>query len=251
MGASLEKTRASLSAKVGKGELRLLVVLLILFALIWGFVELADEVMEGETGKFDQSLLLLMRNANDLSDPLGPAWVEEMGRDLTALGGNIVLTLVVLAVMGYMLLSGRRQIAIIVLVAGLGSQGMNTWLKTSFDRPRPDLVPHQMAVYTASFPSGHTMSAASIYLTLGALLARLESRRRVKVYILTLATVLSLLVGLSRIYLGVHWPTDVLAGWVAGTGWALLCWLGAEWLYLRSLPNQSAVTAKNPSILND
>lgn len=221
---------STLRSRAMRGELRILLVLLVLASLIWGFAELADEVLEGETGEFDQTLLLMMRHSEDTSDPIGPGWVEEMGRDITALGGNSVLGLCVLAVAGYLWLTSRKKLMAIVLLAALGSLGVNTLLKTSFDRSRPDLVPHHTAVYTASFPSGHAMAAASIYLTLGALLARLEARRRVKTYILLVAGLLALLVGISRVYLGVHWPTDVLAGWAAGAGWALLCWLVAEYV---------------------
>lgn len=219
-----------LSRRLGGRELWILLVLFTLTSLVWGFAELADEVMEGATGQFDREVLLLMRHSDDISNPLGPLWVEEMGRDITALGGNVVLSLFVLAVVGYLLLMARKRMVMIVLLASLGSLGINTVLKTGFDRTRPDLVPHSTAVYTASFPSGHAMAAASIYLTLGALLAQLERRRRVKVYIMLVAITITLLVGVSRVYLGVHWPTDVLAGWTAGAGWALLCWLLAVWL---------------------
>ncbi len=234
MTESLTEACKKLQSRLGHGELRILLAVMVLATLVWGFAELADEVMEGETGQLDETVLLMMRHSDDVSDPLGPGWVEEMGRDITALGGNIVLTLFVLAVVGYLLLNGRKRLVIIVLVSALGSLGVNTLMKNSFDRSRPDLVPHHTAVYTASFPSGHAMAATSIYLTLGALLTRLERRRRVKTYILLVATVLTLLVGISRIYLGVHWPTDVLAGWAAGAAWALLCWLLAEVLQQRA-----------------
>ena len=100
--------------------------------------------------------------------------------------------------------------------------------KEVFDRPRPDLVPHGAIVSTASFPSGHSMMAAVTYLTLGVLIARGLSDRRLKIYVLSLAVTMTLLVGVSRVYLGVHWPTDVLAGWLAGSGWAVACLLGAS-----------------------
>jgi undecaprenyl-diphosphatase len=110
---------------------------------------------------------------------------------------------------------------------------LSTLLKLGFERPRPDLVPHAVVVYTASFPSGHAMLSAVTWLTLGALLMRVEPRRRVKAYVLALAVLTTLLVGASRIYLGVHWPTDVLAGWCIGAAWALMCWLAALWLQRR------------------
>ncbi|WP_439135214.1 phosphatase PAP2 family protein [Pseudomaricurvus sp.] len=212
------------------------VVLCAVFALlgsIWIFAELADEVTDGETHELDRSVLLLMRAPNDVSDPIGPGWVEEMGRDITALGGNVVLTLLTVMVMGYLALCQRQRLALVVLVASLGSLGANTLLKQSFERDRPDLVPHGSQVYTASFPSGHSMVSAATYLTLGALLARAEKRRRLKAYYLLVAIIITLLVGISRVYLGVHWPTDVLAGWTAGAGWALGCWLLTGWLQRR------------------
>lgn len=218
---------------LGSHELPVLLALCTILASLWGFAELAEEVMEGETHEFDQALLLSMRNPADLSDPIGPGWVEEIGRDITAMGGNAVLTLLTLAVVGYLLLDGKRRMALVLVVATLGALGVSTLLKNTIDRARPDLVPHHTQVYTASFPSGHSMLSASTYLTMGALLARAQRRKRMKAYILLVAIIATLLVGFSRIYLGVHWPTDVLAGWTAGAAWAIGCWLLARWLQQR------------------
>ncbi len=115
-------------------------------------------------------------------------------------------------------------------------------LKIGFARPRPDLVPYGTEVFTASFPSGHAMMSAVVYLTLGALLARTESRRRVKSYVMAIAAVLTLLVGLSRIYLGVHWPSDVVAGWALGAGWAAFAWLVMLWLQGRGKVEHEGLT---------
>ncbi|VUD41335.1 Putative undecaprenyl-diphosphatase YbjG [Thalassocella blandensis] len=215
---------------IGNREFAALLAVFTILFLVWGFAELSEEVMEGETMTFDEAVLLSMRNPQDVSDPLGPGWFEEMGRDVTAMGGNVVLTILTLAVCGFMVLDGKRRLAIVLIVATLGALGVSTMLKSSFDRDRPDLVPHDARVYTASFPSGHSMLAASTYLTLGALLARAQKRRRIKAYILIISLFLTLIIGLSRIYLGVHWPTDVLGGWAVGAGWALGCWLLARWL---------------------
>ncbi len=218
---------------IGHHELIILVILVIILSGILGFIKLASEVGEGETHTLDERILLAMRNPTNRADPLGPPWVEEMGRDFTALGGTAVLTFLTLSIVGYLLLLSRYDLALLVLVAIGGGMLLNTLLKLEFNRTRPDLVPHGVYVYDSSFPSGHSMGSAATYLTLGALLAHLQTRRWLKIYIMALAVLLTFLVGLSRVYLGVHWPTDVLAGWTAGALWALLCWTVTLWLQQR------------------
>lgn len=154
-------------------------------------------------------------------------------RDFTALGGIPFLVLLTLAVSTYLFLDGKGRIALLVLLAVAGSLILSSALKHGFQRPRPDLVPHGSYVYTTSFPSGHSTMAAAVYLTLGTLLARVQARRRQKAVLLAFALLLTVLVGASRVYLGVHWPTDVLAGWTAGGTWALVCWFLARWLQKR------------------
>jgi undecaprenyl-diphosphatase len=193
--------------------------------LIFGFVRIAEEILEAGTRRFDEAVLLALRTPGDTGRPIGPLWFQEMVRDFTALGSTGVLTVVTLAALGWLLISGKRRAAGFVLLAVVGGVMLSSILKIGFARPRPDLVPHSMAVFTDSFPSGHAMMSAVVYLTLGELLARSQSSVAGKVYLLSLALGLTLLVGFSRVYLGVHWPTDVLAGWAAGASWALLCWL--------------------------
>jgi undecaprenyl-diphosphatase len=188
------------------------------------FAKLVDAVLEGETHPFDMAVLLALRDPLDPSDPIGPRWLEVIFRDITSLGGTTVLTLITAAVIGFLLVDHKRAAAVLVLVSVGGGALLSTFLKLGFDRPRPDLVAPLVEVHTASFPSGHAMLAAVTYLTLRALLARVLGRQRVKIYVLSVALTLTFLVGLSRIYLGVHWPTDVLAGWSAGAAWAVLCW---------------------------
>lgn len=191
---------------------------------VWIFVELADEVFEGSTAAFDRAVLLVLRAESDPSDPLGPAWFEELMRDFTALGGIGVLTLITLAAAGFLLVIRKPRAAAAVLVAVGGGIALSSAMKLGFNRPRPDVVAHGAPVSSASFPSGHSMMAAVVYLTLAVMLARVRPHWRVRSYILGVAVLATVLVGVSRIYLGVHWPTDVLAGWVVGAGWALLCW---------------------------
>jgi undecaprenyl-diphosphatase len=198
---------------------------------IWIFALLASEVSEGETKAFDQKVLLMMRNS-DLS-PKGPQQLQEAARDITALGGEAVLTLATLITVGFLLLSGRSHMAVFVCGSILSGLLLSSILKSIYQRPRPEIVPHASIVWTTSFPSGHSMLSAVTYLTLGALLARSQERRRLKAYFLLVAGLLSALVGLSRVYLGVHWPTDVLAGWTAGASWAIVCWLIARFLQKR------------------
>jgi undecaprenyl-diphosphatase len=208
-------------------ELRLLIGILCICLASWLFIELAEEVFEGETHAVDETILLALRNPADLNDPLGPPWLEEMGRDYTALGGIGVVGLVTGVVCLYLALARRWSLVWLILIVVAGSLLFNQLLKIGFNRPRPDLVPHGMVVYHASFPSGHAMLSASVYLTMGALLARLQQLRFQAILIMGTAILVTVLVGISRVYLAVHWPSDVLAGWVAGSIWATACSLAA------------------------
>jgi undecaprenyl-diphosphatase len=221
------KDLARRALALARTELVPLIAIFVLAGGVLGFLGLAEEVGEGETAKFDHAVILAMRDPADLSDPVGPIWFEEGVRDVTALGGNFVLTFVTLAVVGFLLLARKRGAALLVFASVAGGALLGTSLKLAFARPRPDLVPHGVEVYTASFPSSHAMLSAVTYLTLGALLARFEAKRRVKIYLLSVSVLLTALIGVSRVYLGVHWPTDVLAGWAIGAAWAMAVWLVA------------------------
>jgi undecaprenyl-diphosphatase len=223
-GLTWLRTRAELGVLAGMG---------LGAAALLGFMVLVDEVVEGETHAFDEAVLRALRSPADPAQPLGPWWVELMFRDITALGGTTVLTLLTAIVIGYLLIDRKRAAALLVLVSIGGGTLLSTLAKNVFARPRPELVAHLVEVRTLSFPSGHAMLSAVTFLTLGALLARVQPRRRLKIYLLSVAVLLTVLVGISRVYLGVHWPTDVLAGWCAGAAWAILCWLVALWLQRR------------------
>ena len=217
---------------LGGHEMTVLLALACVVAGVWGFALLTDEVLEGGTQAFDQKLLLAFRHS-DTREMLGPPSVQQAGRDVSALGGVAVLTLVTAFAAGFLALDGKKHMALFVLGSVLGGLLVSTLLKDLFHRARPDLVPFDVYASGASFPSGHSMMSALTYLTLGALLARSQERIRLKAYFLLIAMLLTFAVGVTRVYLGVHWPTDVLAGWTAGSVWALLCWLLARWLQAR------------------
>jgi undecaprenyl-diphosphatase len=136
-------------------------------------------------------------------------------------------------VVGYLLIERLYASAVLVLVSVGGGTLLTAGLKGFFHRDRPNAVPHLTDALFKSYPSGHSMMSSVVYLTLAVLLARTMKRRPAKIYLVSAALFLSFLVGLSRVYLGVHYPTDVVAGWAGGTAWALLCWLAAYWLEKR------------------
>ena len=183
-------------------ELAPFAIFALIAAMIAVFAKIADEVVEGETHAFDEAVLRALRNPNDLADPIGPAWLELAMRDITSLGSFTVVVLVTLAAIGYLVIDGKRAAALFVLVAIAGGIVLSEGLKHLFARPRPDLVAHLVEVQTASFPSGHAMLSAVTFLTLGALLARIQSRRRLKAYVISVAILLTLMIGASRVYLG-------------------------------------------------
>jgi len=205
-------------------ELTLLVTGIGVLAILLTFTMLASEVLEGETLKFDRAILLALRTPGNLAVPKGPQWVLSAALDITALGSATVLGLAVASVAGFLLLQGMWRRSLLVISASLGGLFLNAALKQLYHRARPDVVPHLREAMSLSFPSGHALQSAAVYLTLGVLMMRLADRRITKVYCMAVAATASVLVGLSRVYIGVHYPTDVLAGWLIGLSWALLCW---------------------------
>jgi len=217
--------------KVGRfdrRELNWLIVGLGACVLLWIFLMLAGEIAEGETQAFDIRILKALRRPDDLTKPIGPAWLEGSMLDLTALGGSTVLSLVIFAVFGFLFLQRRYHTAFFVAITSASGELVSTVMKQAFNRPRPTVVPYLRDVSSLSFPSGHAMESAIVYLTLGAVLMRVTESRVTKSYCLGMAMLLTLLVGMSRVYLGVHYPTDVIGGWIIGFVWASLCWLAAQ-----------------------
>ncbi len=226
-------------ARSSQGDARLLLSMLGFVFCVWTFVVLAGAVTQKRTDTLDARLLRFFRDPHDLAAPRGPEWLPEAIRDITALGSAPVLALFVLAVAGSLIVRRQHHGLALLLVATLGGEALNLALKGFYDRPRPDLVPHLTQVDSSSFPSGHAQESAVIYFTLAAMLARLVEPQRLKLYFLGLAALFSFLVGMSRVYLGVHYPSDVLAGWTAGLAWAVLSWTVASYLQRQGTVEQA------------
>lgn len=226
-------------ARLAGSDAVLLVRALLAVGAVWLFIGLADAVRDGEVRDFDETMVRALRDPVHPEDPLGPPWLESVVRDVTALGSKVVLLIFTIAVAGFLAVRRQSHALVLVVVSTGGGMFLADGLKQVFARPRPDLVPHLAAVYTSSFPSGHSMTSAVVYLTLGALLSQLVEERKLKAYFLGVACFLTFVVGLSRVYLGVHYPTDVLAGWSAGLAWALVCWMAAAYLQRRGTVEQA------------
>jgi len=220
-------------------ESRVLILWIALAGAVWVFLSVADEVAEGDTHALDRAVLLALRNPADLNDPVGPRTFEEAVRDVTALGGFTVLTLVTVVGVLVFLFHRRWRHAAVLAGTVLLAQASSELTKSLYDRPRPDLVAHGSYVYSGSFPSGHSMLSAATYLTLAMLIASLQTRRSTKGLVYALAIALVLSIGMSRVYLGVHWPTDVLGGWALGAAYSLAAWVVLIWIGGRPRPAQA------------
>lgn len=223
------------------GEARLLASIALVSGLILAFLRIADEMIEGEMEAFDQAILMMFRDPANIESPIGPPWVHEMVRDITALGSFALLGLIVVVVCLFLIMAQRRAEALLVVGSVLGGTVLSTVLKMGYNRPRPDLTAMSQQ-FTASFPSGHAMLSAITFLTLGALLSRMAPTRRLRIFSIGTAILLTLMVGISRLYMGVHYPSDVLAGWSLGAAWALLCLSAAELLQRRNAIASPAAT---------
>jgi undecaprenyl-diphosphatase len=218
----------ALARDLVRRESKLLLTLLVIVASVWIFLMVANAVSGGVVQEFDEKVLLSLRQADRGEVPRGPAWLSEVMRDVTSLGGGPVITIVTLSVIGYLALRRSHRWLVLLVIATLGGLALEIGLKMIFDRGRPNVVPHLMTADSLSFPSGHSMMSTIVYLTLAALIAPQLPNRRSRLYVIAIAAFLAFIIGVSRVYLGVHYPSDVLGGWSIGLGWATLCWL-ASW----------------------
>lgn len=214
-------------------DVRLIFFSLVIFFSSWVFVEITDEVLEGESQSFDEWAIEILRNPQDLNDPIGPLWFEQVMRDISSLGSITVLGLIVSSFLVFLGIIRFRRTQFFVFLSVMSGLALSTALKSFFARPRPDLVSHGTYVLSHSFPSGHSLMSAMVYLTLAALITEVVSRKSLKSFFVILGMLFTFLIGFSRIYLGVHYPTDVLAGWSLGFAWAALCSAIARLLSIR------------------
>ncbi|MER9581159.1 phosphatase PAP2 family protein [Mesorhizobium sp. M0276] len=190
------------------------------------FAFLVAEMRLDQIAEVDKRLLLSLRSPSDLSNPLGPVWFEEMVRDFTALGSTGVLVFVTAAGIGYMSVQGMVKGSLYLLFVAATGRALDLLLKFLVARPRPNLVSHMVSESTTSFPSSHAMMSAIIYLSIAVIVfSDTNANRLAKMYLFVVATILTGVIGASRVYLGVHWPSDVLAGWAAGAFWVTVCWI--------------------------
>jgi undecaprenyl-diphosphatase len=196
---------------------------LIAAGLCWlGFALMVIMVESGHGTAFDAAGLEIWREKPRLDIPHGPVWLLEAVRDFTALGGALLRDLFALgAIVALLFLRLRREAALFgatILTGLLAELG----LKALVGRPRPTIVPHLMEAGGTSFPSGHSFNSAVVYIAMALTFAAMSTRRSVRWTIIGSAVALTLLVALSRVWLGVHYPTDAIAGWLGGAGWAFL-----------------------------
>src|SRR5438132_4840705 len=226
----LQRKAKTLWQSIHRADALLLMSLFVVVGCMYLFNQVGESITGTRVPQLDEKIIRSLRVAGRPAEPLGPVWLRSMMRDLTALGSPALLTIFVITMAGALLIRKQHHGVVLLLVSTGGALFLNWSLKAVFARPRPDPVLRLMEVTSASFPSGHAMDSATIYLTTAAILARLVNPLPLKLYCLVVATFLSLLAGITRIYLGVHYPSDVLAGWTAGLAWALLCCTIARWL---------------------
>ncbi len=204
-------------------DLDLIAAFLVFGLLLLAFLELGEGPIS-----LDERILRALRDPVDPSIGIGPEGFEGTMRDITALGSGTFAVLISVALVGWLLLTGRPGAALFVTIAMFGAWGLNELLKETFARERPTIVPHLMGASDPSYPSGHTMISAVLYPTMAELFGRLVDQRKLRFYLMGMAITVALLVAFSRVYLGVHYLSDVLGGLSMGFAWALVCGIVAR-----------------------
>jgi len=224
--------------RAGFAEARLLWLLLGVSGALLLLLKISAEIVEGDTLAFDRAILIWLRSVTG-GDDMPSAWLRRFMHDMTTLGDNGLLSMLAILATGFLIAAGKKRLGGLLGIGIILGVIASALLKLAFARARPDVVAHLVDVSTASFPSGHAMNSALVYLTIGVLLARGQPLRAARIYILATAVTITLLIGLSRLYLGVHWPTDVLVGWIFGAGWAAMIASAAGRLQTRGAIEQA------------
>jgi undecaprenyl-diphosphatase len=193
----------------------------VLWLAIWVFGEMVDDTPKGDFSAWDELIVRWVRGGADNSR--GATAIAGFARAITVLGSVTGLAVVVASGLAWLAVRRRWRAALFLGVATGGAALAIALLKQHFMRTRPEVVPHLVEEGSWSFPSGHALGSAAIYVTLSVVIAARWRTRWGQMALIAAAFLLSFLIGVSRIYLGVHYPTDVLAGWSAGTAWAIVC----------------------------
>ena len=208
---------------VARAEFAALGALAIITLGIVTFVEIADDMTEADGQAFDQMVLHWMQPV--AGQPRGPWWLHEATADITSLGGIAVLGLFAIVAIGILFILRKRLSAFLLVLGLAGGVALSEGLKALFERQRPPAAYQAVETLNASFPSGHALLSTVFYLTVAVMMTRAFPRQRLKAYVLGVGMVFALLVGVTRVYLGAHWASDVMAGWCVGAAWAMALWL--------------------------
>jgi len=230
--------------RIARTEIAALSALLIIALGVMTFVEVADDMTEADGQMFDQAVLHWLQPV--AGQPRGPWWLQEAAADLTSLGGISVLTLFAVIAFSFLLIQRKRLSALLLVVGLIGGVGLSEGLKALFERARPPVAYQAVETLNASFPSGHALLSTVFYLTLGVMLTRAFPKKRLKAFVLGSAMLIALLIGLTRVYLGAHWASDVIAGWCAGAAWAMALWLVAYAIERRQVVHHAKLQDDEP-----
>ncbi len=221
----LDRATLARFLRFARAEMAALAALLIVTLGVMTFIEVADDMTEADGQAFDGAVLHWMQPT--AGEPRGPWWLHEAAADLTSLGGISVLTLFAVIAVAFLLVQRKHLSAALMVVGLAGGVALSEGLKALFERARPPAAYQAVETLNASFPSGHALLSTVFYLTLGVMLTRAFPKKRLKAFVLGAAILIALLIGLTRVYLGAHWASDVMAGWCAGAAWAMALWLVA------------------------
>lgn len=202
-------------------DFKICLALILSSAVLFSILAALD--VRGALHGFDVAILTSL--ADGRSGEIKVARYSETMRDITSLGGTTLIIFATTATVLWFFQLGQKGKAALMALTVITSSALNNTLKQFFDLPRPDIFPHGTLVSSMTFPSGHTFTGAVTYLTIAFLIYQLEIKPQLKIFAFCTAIFVSFWIGISRLYLGVHWPSDVIASWILALGWCALCWM--------------------------